>query len=185
MIKLLKKFDIFSFILGIIISGGIVGASTYLFLANDVSYTPLDTTWKKFNNEEITNVKEALDELHLKIDQLVLDDMGMLTNGVKFEGEYFYIYTPLKIIWNAAGSSLVNYEKIIFCHKVAGNNANFTADLPFSIDGKTIEVKLINKIGNYAWNPSVRPPTSGNHIDVDVAYGTPELAEYYFLLLIK
>ncbi|MBR1416556.1 MAG: hypothetical protein IJ572_01920 [Bacilli bacterium] len=184
----MKKFlksRLFAFMLGGILFTSITSVVAFSLYANDVGYTPLDTTWKKFNDEEITNVKDALDELHIKIDQVVLDNMQRLTDGVKFEGEYFYIYTPPKIIWNEASEDIINYEKILFCHKVAGNNTNFTADLPFSIDGKTFDVRLIKKIGNYAWNPSIRPPTSGNHLDVDVNYGYPELAEYYFLILIK
>ena len=183
--KLLKKFNIFSFLLGIIISGCITGVFAYAFLATNVGYTPMDSTWKKLNDEEITNVKDALDELYFKIDQIVLDNMTKLTDGVRYEGEYFYIYTPPKIIWNQASEGIVNYEKIIFCHKIAGNNANFLATLPFNLDNKTFDVKLIKKIGNYGWNPSIRPSTTGNHLDVDVNYGSPELSEYYFAILVK
>ena len=182
--KFLKS-RIFAFLLGAILFTTLTSVAAYTLIANDVGYTPKDSTWKKFNDEDITNVKDALDELHLKIDQVVLDNMARLTDGVRYDGEYFYIYTPPKIIWNEASSDIVNYEKILFCHKIAGNNANFLADLPFSLDGKTFEVKLIKKIGNYGWNPSIRPSTSGNHLDIDVNYGSPELAEYYFVILIK
>ena len=179
------KSRLFAFILGSVIFSGITSVAAYTFFASNIGYTPTDESWKKFNDEDITNIKDALDELYFKLDQIVLDNMGKLTSGVKYEGEYFYVYTPPKIIWNAASANLVNYEKVLFCHKVAGNNANFTATLPFNLDGKTFEVKLIKKIGDYGWNPSIRPSTSGNHLDIDVSYGTPELAEYYFLILIK
>lgn len=57
---------IFTFILGALIFGGIVGVSAYTIFANDIGYTPKDSTWKKSNGEDITNVKEAIDELYTK-----------------------------------------------------------------------------------------------------------------------
>ena len=62
--NLFNKINIFSFILGIIVSGGIVSASTYLFLASDVNYVSSDNSWKKPNGEDIDNVKDAIDILH-------------------------------------------------------------------------------------------------------------------------
>lgn len=65
----MKKFiknNIVGFILGTIIFGGIVGVSAYSIFANDIVYTPSDSTWKKSNGEDITNVKDAIDELYTK-----------------------------------------------------------------------------------------------------------------------
>lgn len=67
--KIFKKSNIFSFILGAVIFGGIVGVSAYTILANDIGYTPSDTTWKKSNGEDITNVKDAIDELYTKANE--------------------------------------------------------------------------------------------------------------------
>ena len=64
--KKIFKSRMFAFILGAVIFGGIVGVSAYTILANDVGYTPKDTTWKKSNGEDITNVKDAIDELYIK-----------------------------------------------------------------------------------------------------------------------
>lgn len=64
--KKIFKNPIFTFILGAIIFGGIVGVSAYTIFANDIGYTPKDSTWKKSNGEDITNVKDAIDELYSK-----------------------------------------------------------------------------------------------------------------------
>ena len=62
--KIFKKSNIFSFLLGAIIFGGIVGVSAYTILATDIGYTPKDATWKKSNGEDITNVNDAINELY-------------------------------------------------------------------------------------------------------------------------
>lgn len=64
--KKIFKSRIFAFILGAFIFSGITAVSAYTILANDIGYTPKDTTWKKSNGEDITNVKEALDELYTR-----------------------------------------------------------------------------------------------------------------------
>lgn len=62
--KKIIKNNIFGFILGAIIFGSIVGVSAYTIYANNIGYTPSDTTWKKANGEDITNVEEAINELY-------------------------------------------------------------------------------------------------------------------------
>ena len=64
--KKVLKSRIFAFVLGALIFGGIVGVSAYTIFANDIGYIPKDTTWKKSNGEDITNVKDAIDELYTK-----------------------------------------------------------------------------------------------------------------------
>ena len=64
----MKKFiknNIIGFILGAVIFSSITVAA-YSVLANDIRYTPKDSTWKKSNGEDITNVSEAIDELYNK-----------------------------------------------------------------------------------------------------------------------
>lgn len=65
--KKLKKRNIFALILCVIIFGGIGVVQAYKLLANDIGYTPSDSTWKKSNGEDITNVKDAIDELYSKV----------------------------------------------------------------------------------------------------------------------
>ena len=64
--KKVFKSRIFAFILGALIFSGITAVSAYSIFANDIGYTPKDTTWKKSNGEDITNVKDAIDELYEK-----------------------------------------------------------------------------------------------------------------------
>ena len=62
--RIFKKSNIFSFILGSIVFGSIGAYAAYSVLASDIGYTPSDTTWKKANGEDITNVKDAIDDLY-------------------------------------------------------------------------------------------------------------------------
>ena len=66
--KKIIKSRVFAFVLGAIIFGSIGIVSAYSIFANDIEYTPKDTTWKKSNGEDITNVKDAIDELYSKAD---------------------------------------------------------------------------------------------------------------------
>lgn len=71
----MKKFiknNIIGFILGAVIFSSITVAA-YSVLANDIGYTPKDNTWKKANGEDITNVKDAIDELYGKANNSVLN----------------------------------------------------------------------------------------------------------------
>ena len=178
----MKKFiksKISAFIFGAILFSSVTGVFAYNILAKDIEYTPSDETWS------VNNVKSAIDELYGTSKTINIDELEKLQTGVSFEGDYFYIYTPniKNIEWDDITSNM-NYEKIIFCHKESGHNANFTATLPFSLDGKTLEVKQLKIIGNSSWNP-VTKNSSGINLNVDVNYGTPETAEYYFYVGIK
>lgn len=64
--KIFRKSNIFSFLLGAVMFGGITVVSAYTIFANDIEYTPKDTAWKKSDGTDITNVKEAIDELYIK-----------------------------------------------------------------------------------------------------------------------
>ena len=73
----MKKFiknNIIGFILGAIIFSSITVAA-YSVLANDIGYTPKDSTWKKANGEDITNVKDAIDELYSKTGTISFNNM--------------------------------------------------------------------------------------------------------------
>ena len=72
--KKIIKNPIFTFILGALIFGGIVGVSAYTIFANDIGYTPKDSTWKKSNGEDITNVKDAIDDLYSKANSIHFTD---------------------------------------------------------------------------------------------------------------
>ena len=56
--KKLISSRLFYFILGVVISCGITTAFAYSFFADDVNFTPTDTSW------DVDNVQKALDELY-------------------------------------------------------------------------------------------------------------------------
>ena len=58
--KKIFKSRVFAFVLGALLFGSIGVVSAYTILANDIGYTPSDTTW------EVDNVKDAIDELYIK-----------------------------------------------------------------------------------------------------------------------
>ena len=60
--KVINKNTIFTFILGIIISGVTVYAVTYN--ANQINFTPTNNNWKKQDGTNITNVQDALNSLY-------------------------------------------------------------------------------------------------------------------------
>lgn len=172
--KILKSRIFLVIICGIIFTSiGVLAAEE--IIASDVKY-------------KNTTVEKALDSLYYKnIDSL--EELEKQTTGVAAVGDYFYVYTPKTIDWEEAGVFGAGYEKIVFCHKapssLGASAPNFTATLPFSIDGKSLDIKLIKKINDRGWNPSARSGTSGNNLNIDVNYGTPEDGEYYFLIGIK
>lgn len=63
MLKKLLKSRLLFFILGLTLASGISAVFAYSYLAQDVGYTPTDTTWQKQGGEAITNVDDALNEL--------------------------------------------------------------------------------------------------------------------------
>ena len=79
--KLFRKSNIFSFILGAIIFGSIGVVSAYTLYANDIEYTPKDTTWKKEDGSDITNVKEAIDELYNSKKSIFGEAIYNVSNG--------------------------------------------------------------------------------------------------------
>ena len=125
--KKIRKGYIFSFLLGAIIFGGIVGVSAYTIFANDIGYTPKDTTWKKSNGEDITNVKDAIDELHSKADQkmiLIKDNLsGQATVDVDVKPFYDnyeeltsddFILILTNMGWANSGSSGEAYPSVSY-----------------------------------------------------------------------
>ena len=63
--KRIIKSRIFAFILGAIIFGS-VGVYASSYIAKDISFTPKNTNWKKEDGTDITNVKDAIDDLYIK-----------------------------------------------------------------------------------------------------------------------
>ena len=113
--KIFKNSNIFAFILGAIIFGGIVGVSAYAILANDIGYTPSDTAWKKANGEDITNVEEAINELYASSLSNGYNTIELKYGDFQQLGNYStttkqYTFTPetdgkIIVVMNATGSN--------------------------------------------------------------------------------
>ena len=78
--KIFKKSNIFSFLLGALIFTGITSVAAYSIFATDIGYTPSDSTWKKSNGEDITNVKDAIDELYTKSNEDIVSKLDLSTD---------------------------------------------------------------------------------------------------------
>ncbi len=110
--KVLKS-RIFSFILGAVIFGGIVGVSAYSILASDIEYTPQDATW------EVDNVSDALNELYIKssiskTEVIVSKNQWVETITFTPSPEYKY-YILTNLIWYSQKkiySDCINYIDI-------------------------------------------------------------------------
>lgn len=138
--KKIFKSRLFTFVLGAIIFSGITAVSAYTIFANDIGYTPKDTTWKKSNGEDITNVKDAIDDLYDKVNNprfinvangnqvfssgsspfkmnLTIVDNSMLTNNnnimtIKSSGKYAFIYSIGSNASPDSGCSYTGWLKI-------------------------------------------------------------------------
>lgn len=99
--KIFKKSNIFAFILGAIIFGSIGVVSAYTIFANDIGYTPKDTTWKKSNGEDITNVQDAID---------ILYDKSNISSDIKvlFENGEYYNQDKIQVV--LANSTIISNQ---------------------------------------------------------------------------
>ena len=79
--KKLIKNPILTFILGVTLSIGITSVLAYAFSATDVGFNPTDNAWKQNDGSDITNVNEALDDLHLKINSLAFKKVCKYVNN--------------------------------------------------------------------------------------------------------
>ena len=84
--QIFKKSNIFSFLLGALIFTGITSVAAYTILAKDIEYTPSDSTWKKSNGEDITNVKDAIDELYVSASQPLVSKIDFSTFKTHYMG---------------------------------------------------------------------------------------------------
>jgi hypothetical protein len=101
--KKIIKNPIFTFILGALIFGGIVGVSAYTIFANDIGYTPKDSSW------EVDNVKDAIDDLYTK------------KNGGLYEEILFMIPSQ-----NGSGYDMtaLNYDGNIYYYDIPADGIN-------------------------------------------------------------
>lgn len=114
--KKIIKNNIFGFIIGIIITSSVSVIAATLYLSNQVSYTPTDTTWN------VDNVKDALDELH--------DATELINQGDATESDIM------------VGKTAIVNGKLITGTKLEESNHIFT--LATSVNGsKSIDIKSL------------------------------------------
>ena len=90
--KMLKN-SLFTFILGVILSGGLATVFAYNFFANQIEFRPV---WSASDGSEITNVAEALNELNDKVN-LAAIKIGDLP--VSYSISYIDSYPSYKVIY--------------------------------------------------------------------------------------
>lgn len=113
--KLFKRSNIFSFLLGALIFTGITSVAAYSIFANDIGYTPKDTTWKKSNGEDITNVEDAINELYTKSNKEILNKFT-----ISIDSDSYSTTRIGRFDLNFAGSITDNYKyfKVLSVNKL-------------------------------------------------------------------
>ncbi len=84
--KIINKNNLMSLILGALIFSTITGVAAYSIFAGDIGYTPQDASWKKSNGENITNVKDAIDELYSSSGQSIVNKIDFSTFKTHYMG---------------------------------------------------------------------------------------------------
>ena len=162
--KIFRKSNIFAFILGAIIFGSI-GVIATNYVANDVNFTPKDTAWKKEDGTDITNVKDALDNLYNRNNSFCKKITGSKTTiGSKYEcdpgdGKYRVFYV-LKVNDNTVGlimdrninSGTMNHATAL-AYFTSGDGKNLGWSNVQSVDNPKAE-DIANAVGNTGWNVS-------------------------------
>ena len=102
------KSKLLFFILGALIFSSAT-AFAYSIVAPNVGFTPADTTWKKEDGEDITNVEEAIDDLHETCDYCKTRFNNLVWN-YPYEGKEQIFPVPLtgvyKLeVWGAQGGN--------------------------------------------------------------------------------
>ena len=137
--KRLLKSRIFAFLLGALIFSGLTAVSAYSLFANQVGFTPTDTTWKKENGDNITNIEEALNELY----SLGNRSLSLTTNGWTTYGGTGYV-DGTGHAENVLSNLTVN--KQYFIQLLGGMEVNtYTNNIAVSFEGATCNQVSLKK----------------------------------------
>ena len=126
--KKVFKSRIFAFVLGSLIFGSIGVVSAYTIFANDIGYTPKDTTW------EVDNVKDAIDDLYTKSKNKV-SEIGENIVVSNYTGTRDIISTKLKL---KEGTYLCN-----------STYSNATTESSTSFFGNSSQMNIVSDCDNY------------------------------------
>ena len=78
----MKKSNIFSFIVGAVLFGGIGVVAAYNMLAKDIKYTPSDTSWN------VDNVEDAIDDLYANKNKEILNKFTLKVRAESYSSTY-------------------------------------------------------------------------------------------------
>ena len=150
--KRFLKSRIFTFILGAVIFSCITLVSAYSLFANNVGFNPTDNTWKNDDDNDITNVQDALDDLYLRHNGYVESDLKNIlkisSNKVsaadvltttfmnkissnKAAAKMIMDTTPFR---NSVSVSLLNALNVALVNPLPSNNTNVIASTTYSND---------------------------------------------------
>ena len=139
-----KASKIFYFLLGLGIFSGICVYATTTFLSEDVTFTPQNTNW------QASNVKEAIDGLYAKIENLVPDNFnfiwccGASDNSTMILSNEAWPYVTFS---NSSGTS--SY-KLVFQNDSAITLANITLDQKYEISSMPSR-RIYLSCGSTSW----------------------------------
>ena len=136
--KKIIKSRIFSFILGAVIFGSI-GVFAYAYSANQITYTPKDSTWKKSNGEDITNIKDAVDELHNNLNKIIFTIASQSPNSGN---------TSLSMI-EMKNFARYKYFKYVFLGNEGSNCENYFLDNETKVTATSNHTYSLSEIKNY------------------------------------
>ena len=131
--KRIIKNPLLTFILGALIFGSIGVVSAYTIFANDIGYTPKDTSW------EVDNVKDAIDDLYIEASKPLID-------RIDFSKKNDIIYGN----WATSRSVSINLDKgsyIIFLEYVDSYSSYNQTATSINRDVTTFSNNLVYSTG--------------------------------------
>ena len=156
--KKIIKNPIFTFILGALIFTGITSVAAYSILANDIRYTPKDSTWKKSNGEDITNVKDAIDELYSKANLNIKTENLKLIKGTNkiptIVGKNYLIVFNITSLTSQAYTPALSsgYELLADTNVISASFNNYIYKTKAFIVKATAEQIIVSGSGDLNWN---------------------------------
>ena len=110
--KKIFKSRIFIFIIGVMLSTSLTSVLASSFLASNVGYTPLDSTWRNSDGSEILDVDNALNNLYESISELEYEELYSYAPGTPANFSYTIetntknVLVVLSSIWDSSLSEV-------------------------------------------------------------------------------
>lgn len=172
--KKVLKSRIFAFILGAIIFSGITSVAAYSIFANDIGYTPKDSTW------EVNNIQDAVDDLFNRVNITRFVD---LTSNTSYSNQCFTLKSVIALMDEIDNSLFIKVyaEKNNSCD----DNTIYTVDIS-GLNLKTISYKknldLANSKNFYFYNDINSANTNNLVFKADTNYGFSNKTDYNYII---